>query len=231
MAIYVISDLHLSYGVDKPMFVFGEKWKGYEEKIKKDWMAKVKTDDWVILAGDFSWAMYLDEAIKDFQYLNELPGKKILLKGNHDYWWETVKKMNTFLEKNNIKDVYFLHNNCIEADQYIICGTRYWSRDENEDNEKIFKRETERAKISLNKARLLNEQLEHKKDIIMVTHYPPDDRLVEELKGYNIKYWIYAHIHSNYEKSLVNISGIETMLTSCDYLNFKLKRLGKIEKL
>lgn len=228
MAIYVISDLHLSFGVNKPMDVFGDKWKGYEEKIKKDWLEKVKEDDWVIIAGDFSWATYLEEAVKDFEYLNRLPGKKIILKGNHDYWWETVTKMQHFLVENEFKNIYFLYNNCIETEEYFVCGTRYWTVEEEEDNEKIFNREIERAKLSLKEAKRLNEQKEDgkkKKPIIMVTHYPPDERIINALEEYDIKYWIYAHIHSNYENSLVKINGIETYLTSCDYLGFKLKRL------
>ena len=230
MAIYVISDLHLSFGVNKPMDVFGDKWKGYEEKIKKDWLEKVRSEDWVIIAGDFSWATYLEESVKDFEYLNRLPGKKIILKGNHDYWWETVTKMQHFLVENEFENIYFLFNNCIETDEYFVCGTRYWAVEEEENNEKIFNREIERAKLSLKEAEKLRDAgkvEKSKKPIIMVTHYPPDDRIIEALKEFDIKYWLYAHIHSNYEKSLVKINGIEMYLTSCDYLDFKLKKIGK----
>lgn len=226
MAIYAISDLHLSFGVNKPMDIFGDKWKGYEEKIKENWNLKVKPDDWVIMAGDFSWATYLDEAIEDFKFLNSLPGKKILLKGNHDYWWETVSKMNKFLSENNFDNIYILHNNCIETEEYLICGTRYWAEEEGQPNEKIFNREIGRAKISLNEANKLNEQYmtENKtvKKIIMVTHYPPDNNLLKEVNDYSIYKWLYGHIHSNYNESKINIEGIETCLTSCDYLDFEL---------
>lgn len=229
MAIYVISDLHLSFGVNKPMDIFGDKWKGYEEKIKQDWYSKVGSDDWVIIAGDFSWATYLEESIKDFEYLNSLPGKKILLKGNHDYWWETVTKMNKFLKDNNFENIYFLHNNCIETEEYLICGTRYWAEEEDQPNEKIFNREIERAKISLKQANNINEERKlsgkDEKKVIMVTHYPPDNKIIEAVKEFDIKAWIYAHIHSNYEESKVKINGIKTYLTSCDYLEFKLKKL------
>lgn len=237
MAIYVISDLHLSFGTNKPMDIFGDKWKDYEEKIKTDWLAKVTPSDYVILAGDFSWAMYLEESIEDFKFLNSLPGKKILLKGNHDYWWETVTKMENFLKENNFENIYFLHNNCIETEDYLICGTRYWAEEENQPNDKIFHREIERAKLSLNCAlNKFNENCSNnqnypnsqdaQKPIIMVTHYPPDNMLINALKEYPIKKWIYAHIHSNYEESKVEINGIDTYLTSCDYLDFKLIKIA-----
>lgn len=230
MAIYVISDLHLSFGVNKPMDIFGEKWKDYEEKIKKDWLEKVNPEDYVIIAGDFSWATYLEEAIPDFNFLNSLPGKKILLKGNHDYWWETVTKMNRFLEENNFENIYFLYNNCIETDEAIICGTRYWAQEEGEPNEKIYNREILRAQMSLNEAQKINqkriEQGLENKPIIMATHYPPDSKLIEEVKSFEIKIWLYGHIHSNYDDSKIQIEGINTYLTSCDYMNFKLMKIN-----
>ena len=225
MALYVISDLHLSFGVNKPMDIFGDKWKGYEEKIKEDWLSKVKANDFVLIAGDFSWATYLEEAIGDFEFLNSLPGKKILLKGNHDYWWETVTKMNKFLKENNFGNIFFLHNNCIETDKYLICGTRYWAQEEGQPNDKIFNREIERAKLSLNSALKIKEQQAENKEIIMATHYPPDILFINALKEYDIKIWIYAHIHSNYNDSLIKIPGIKTYLTSCDFLEFKLEKI------
>lgn len=229
MAIYVISDLHLSFGVHKPMDVFGNKWKGYEEKIKEDWQKKVKAEDDVILAGDFSWATYLEEATEDFAFLASLPGRKILLKGNHDYWWETVTKMNHFLEENHFENIFFLYNNCIETKEAILCGTRYWALEEVAENDKIFHREIERAKFSLREAEKLNQKREEageeRKPVIMVTHYPPDALLLKELKEFKIELWIYAHIHSNYEESKVEITGIPSYLTSCDYMDFQLKRV------
>lgn len=218
MKIFTISDLHLSFGVDKPMNIFGKKWDNYEDKIKENWLNKVTEEDIVILAGDFSWGMYLEEAIKDFEYLNSLPGKKILLKGNHDYWWETVTKMNKFIEANNFENICFLHNNSYDIGDYFVCGTKYWQYEEGEDNDKIFNRELERAKISLNSAKSQDEN----KPIIMVTHYPPDEKIINLAKDYNVKKWIYGHIHSNYENSIVEISNIDAYLTSCDYLDFDL---------
>lgn len=218
MAIYAISDLHLSFGVgDKPMNIFGTKWDNYEQKIKKEWKEKIKPDDTIILSGDFSWSTYLEEAKKDFDYLESLPGTKYLLKGNHDYWWNTLKKMNEFVSQNEYKSIKFIYNNSYELDDFILTGTRYWGYDkETEDNEKVYKREIIRAKIALEDAKAKNPD----KKIIFTTHYPPDGRILEALKEYNIKIWIYGHIHTNYEENIVNIPGIDTYLTSCDYLKF-----------
>ena len=111
MSIYVIGDLHLSFKNPKPMDIFGDNWENREENIKQDWLSKVKDEDTVVLAGDFSWAMKISDALEDFKFINELPGKKILLKGNHDYWWTTVKKMEKFLKDNNFENISFLYNN------------------------------------------------------------------------------------------------------------------------
>ena len=223
MAIYAISDLHLSYGVgDKPMNIFGNKWDNYEEKIKEEWMKTVKPDDIVILSGDFSWATYMEETKKDFDFLNELPGKKIMIKGNHDYWWTTVKKMNEYMKINNYQNINFLYNNAYDLCDYLLAGTRYWGYDEDtEDNDKIYNREIIRAKISLDTAVNINKE----KPIIFTTHYPPDERIISALKDYNIAFWIYGHIHTKYEENLVTIPGIRTYLTSCDYLDFRIQRI------
>ena len=153
MKIYTISDLHLSFGTDKPMNIFGKKWDHYEEKIEQNWRSKVKEEDVVILAGDFSWAMYLDEAIQDFAYLDRLPGKKIMLKGNHDYWWETLSKLNQFVEANGFHNIHFLYNNFYDVGDFVICGAKYWQYEEGQDNDKIFNRELQRAKLSLEAAK------------------------------------------------------------------------------
>lgn len=217
MAIYAISDLHLSFGIEaKPMDIFGSHWSGYIEKIEKNWKEIVSEDDTVLMAGDFSWATYLEESKKDFEFLDKLPGKKIILKGNHDYWWTTLKKMNEFLLENDFKTISFLYNNTIEVEEYFVCGTRYWDYEEDCDNEKILNRECERAKISLNMAKNIDDS----KPIIFMTHYMPDERIINYTYEYNVKFWIYGHIHSNYDENIVSIPGIDTYLTSCDYLNF-----------
>lgn len=218
MAIYAISDLHLSFGTNKPMDIFGTNWTNYEEKIMKNWCDKVNKDDTVIIAGDLSWSMYLKDTLEDFKFLNILPGNKIILKGNHDYWWESLTKMNNFLKENNFEKIYFLYNNFYETEDYLICGTRYWGLDEN--NEKMFNREIERLKLSIESAREKSS-----KPIIVVTHYPPDERIINVVKSYNVKKWIYGHIHSNYEQNKVEIPNIDTYLTSCDYLNFDLVKI------
>ena len=121
MAIYTIGDLHLSFKNPKPMSIFGDNWNNHEEKIKKDWMSKVTENDLVILPGDFSWATYIQDTDKDFEYLNSLPGKKLLLKGNHDYWWTTLNKMREFVKNNNFHDIDFLYNNSLIASCFMIC--------------------------------------------------------------------------------------------------------------
>ena len=223
MAIYAISDLHLSFSnKDKPMSVFGDKWEGYEEKIKKDWLKKVKSEDTVILSGDLSWATYIDESKEDFEFVNSLPGNKIILKGNHDYWWTTTKKMNEFVKNNMYEKINFLYNNAYDLGEYVLAGTRYWAYDEEtEDNEKIFNREILRAKLSLDEAKKIAPE----KPIIFTTHYPPDSRIIKALADYDISIWIYGHIHTKYEENLVDILGIKTYLTSCDYLNFELLKI------
>lgn len=120
MQIYAIADLHLSFANPKPMDIFGDNWKNHEYKIKEDWNKKVKCEDLILLPGDFSWAMSLDEIFEDFQYLNNMPGKKIMLKGNHDYWWNSLKKLNKYIEQNNFKNIEFLHNNSFEYSGNII---------------------------------------------------------------------------------------------------------------
>ena len=125
MAIYAISDLHLSFNTNKPMNIFG--WNDYEEKIREDWKNKVKNNDLVLLPGDFSWEMKLNDTYKDFKFLADLPGKKLLLKGNHDYWWTTLKSMRTFLKQNNIENIDFIYNNSYEFENTVITGTRGWN--------------------------------------------------------------------------------------------------------
>ena len=124
MSIYAIGDLHLSFGVDKPMDIFGLNWANHAERIQENWLAKVKEEDTVILPGDFSWATYLNEAYKDFEYLNSLPGRKILLRGNHDYWWENISKINKYLKENNFENIEFIYNISFLVENKIIVGTR-----------------------------------------------------------------------------------------------------------
>ena len=154
MAIYAIGDLHLSFASPKPMSIFGDNWINHEEKIRTEWLSKVKEVDTVIHPGDFSWAMKLEDTKKDFEYLNNLPGKKIMLKGNHEYWWTTVTNMKKFLEENNFKNIEFLQNNSIEVEDKIICGTRGWTliNQDTDNSKKIIARESLRLELSIKDA-------------------------------------------------------------------------------
>ena len=149
MSIYAIADLHLSFLENKPMEIFGDNWERHDEKIRENWLKKVQEEDYIILPGDFSWAMYLNDTILDFDYLNKLPGHKILLKGNHDYWWTTLKKLKEFVEKNKFNNIEFLYNNSYLIEERIIVGTRGWNILDTENNCKMLKRENERLELSI----------------------------------------------------------------------------------
>ena len=230
MAIYTIADLHLSFNTNKPMNIFGTNWENYEEKIKRDWLKKVTKEDYVILPGDFSWAMYLEETIKDFEFINQLPGKKILLKGNHDYWWTTITNMRKFLEENNFENIDFLHNNSYEIEGKIIVGTRGWILSEESEDKRLTKREADRLELSI-----MNgiKEYGNEKEIIAFMHYPPitknyqNTEYINVLKKYNIKKCYYGHLHSiSIQDALEGIiDGIEYKLVSSDGVDFKLTKI------
>lgn len=234
MAIYAIADLHLSFEQNKPMDIFGENWIGHEEKIRKNWIENVKSDDIVLLPGDFSWATYLQETKKDFEYLNALPGKKLMLKGNHDYWWTTVTSMRRFLKENNFKNIDFIYNSAYECENYIIAGTRGWSAIDDESDEKVLNREFARLELSIKDG--INKYGTDK-EIIVCMHYPPitnakiinneELEFVNIMKKYNVKKCLYGHLHSDSIKEAVegNIDGIEYKLVSADGLDFELYKL------
>ncbi len=231
MSIYTIGDLHLSFKENKPMSIFGENWEGHEEKIKEDWMLKVKENDLVILPGDFSWAMYLKDTDQDFNYLNSLPGKKLLLKGNHDYWWGTLSNMRNFLKENKFENIDFIYNNSYEYENKIIVGTRGWNITESEDDKKLLNREAIRLELSIKDG---IEKYGEDKEIIAFMHYPPITKknieqnemteFVKIIKKYNIKKCYYGHLHSSSIKDAVEgeYYGVDFKLVSCDALNFKL---------
>ena len=235
MSIFAIADLHLSTldSTNKSMEVFGRRWTGYTEKLKSNWQRLVTDEDTVIIPGDISWALTLEEARSDLLFLNSLPGKKILGKGNHDFWWCTMKKHFEFFEKNAITTISFLYNNAYETDNFIIAGTRGWYHDEdassapdNTDFEKLTKRETLRLRASLNEALKIKDTCPHK-EILVFTHFPPfwngkeSESIVQLLKEYGISRVYYGHIHGNYtvEPKFVH-SGIEMNIISADYLGF-----------
>lgn len=230
MAVFTIADLHLSFNTNKPMDIFGQNWQNYEEKIKQDWQAKVKPEDLVILPGDFSWAMYLDETEKDFKFINDLPGKKLLLKGNHDYWWSTVTSMRKFIKENNFENIDFLYNNSYEHEDKIIVGTRGWILSEEQEDKRLTKREVDRLELSIKNG---IEQYGENKEIIVFMHYPPITKnymkteYIEIMKKYDVKKCFYGHLHAGSIQDAVEgvVDGIDFKLVSADGLDFKLFKI------
>lgn len=236
MSIFVIGDLHLSFNENKPMDIFGDNWIGHEGKIRNNWIKNVKENDLVVLPGDFSWSMYLKDTVKDFEYLNNLPGKKLLLKGNHDYWWTTVTRMRNFIKENNFHNIDFIYNNSYEYENKIIAGTRGWSITDEELDKKLIKRELARLELSIKDG---IEKYGENKEIIIFMHYPPvtnakilkneELEFVNIMKKYNVRKCFYGHLHSISIKDAVqgNIEGIEFKLVSADGLDFKLLKIGE----
>ena len=226
MALYTISDLHLSLGVQKPMDIFGGKWQGYMEKIERNWRAMISPEDTVVIGGDISWGISLKESLPDFQLLSDLPGKKIIGKGNHDLWWSTVRKMKQFFADNNIKNIDFLFNNCFIYDNIGICGTRGWFFEENFKechDEKIFKRELIRLEASFKAAKAQGVE-----EIYCFLHYPPIytnfrcGEIIELMQRYGVTRCIYGHLHSDSLRYAITgmQEGIDFKLVSGDYIDF-----------
>ncbi len=240
MSVFVISDLHLSTNVstNKSMEKFGDRWKNYTQKIQKNWNAVVSENDTVVIPGDISWASNLIEAESDLSYINLLNGKKLLGKGNHDYWWTTSKKMNDFFAEKGFSTMSLLYNNAYIVDRYVICGTRGWFPDEyrqiateNTDCKKIINREAIRLKISLDCAvKLQSQHFDRtgvRPDILVFLHFPvvlgdfAITEFLDVLKSYNIEKCFYGHIHNNYSlPRIINYDNISFILTSSDFLNF-----------
>lgn len=234
MAIYTIGDLHLSFNENKPMSIFGENWEGYEEKVKENWTNLVKEEDLVVLPGDFSWSMYLKDTYNDFEYLNNLPGKKILLKGNHDYWWSTVNSMRNYIKENHFENIDFLYNNAYEFENKIIVGTRGWALGEDLESKKMINREVLRLELSIKNGL---ENYGENKEIIAFMHYPPIIKqniqnneindFIRILKQYNIKQCYYGHLHGSAIKEAVEgeYFGINFKLVSSDSVGFDLVKV------
>lgn len=226
MAIFAISDLHLSLNGEKPMDIFGSKWDNYVEKMANNWNSVVTEDDLVIIPGDISWAMYLQDTTKDLEYINNLNGKKVLIRGNHDYWWTTLNKMEKFILENKFDTISFLKNTAFIWEDTAICGTRGWSiADENssEDDKKIYQRERQRIVLSLEDARM-----QKPKSIIVAMHYPPKENnsvssgFMDILENYNVEQCIFGHLHGGSHKNAPagDESGIKLRLVACDYTDF-----------
>ncbi len=231
MKIFAISDLHISTNTDKPMDVFGGNWVGYLDKIKADWQQKVGKDDLVLIGGDISWAMNIEDAKKDIETLIELNGKKIFIKGNHDYWWSGIGKVRDMLPEG----FYALQNDSIRFDGVVICGSRCWSvpgsPDFKEQDMKIYLRETERLKLSLSSASKLKQENDK---LIALVHYPPfnvrrENTLFTDIFEQNcVDSVIYGHLHGKTVRSdkIVVKNGVKYYLTSCDQVDNKLTEIS-----
>ena len=223
MALYAIGDLHLSLGAAKPMDVFGGKWLGYMAKLREG-MAVIGPGDTTVLLGDLSWALNLEGAVKDFAWINEIPGQKIILKGNHDYWWSTAAKFYKFCRENGFENQWILNNNHYEYGDWAICGTRGWFFEEDRGgthDEKVFRRELIRLETSLKSAGDKNK--------LVFLHYPPRYRgyecreIIELLERYEVRRCYYGHLHSDSHKLAVEglWGGVEYRLVSADYIGFR----------
>ena len=225
MKIYALSDFHLSFMVDKPMDVFGEKWNNYEEKIKNNWQNKVKAEDIVLISGDTSWAMYEKDTEKDFEFISKLNGKKVIIRGNHDYWWKSISGVRELLPNG----VFALQNDSIMFENYLICGTRGWLVPEhgktlNAEDQKIYDREVIRLELALK-----DMQQKRKEDskVICMMHFPPFNSKMEEseftklFKAYNVDKVVYAHLHKKtINPKKITLDGIEYILSSSDLVDF-----------
>ena len=223
MALYAIGDLHLCLGAPKPMDIFGGAWLGYMDKLKEG-MSVITEEDTTVLLGDLSWALDLESAAQDFAWINEIPGRKIILKGNHDYWWSTVAKFTKFCEANGFHDMHLLNNNHFEYGDWAICGTRGWFFEEDRHgahDEKVFKRELCRLEASLKSA--------GEKPKMVFLHYPPRYKgyecreILELLQKYGVRRCYYGHLHGGSHKLAMEglWDNVEFRLVAADYINFK----------
>lgn len=222
MALYAISDLHLDLNGEKPMDIFGDRWSKHDEKIKSNWLKKITDKDTVLIAGDISWSMKIENGMQDLEWIHNLPGTKIMVKGNHDFWWSSISKLNNLYE-----DMKFIQNNFFSYEDYAICGTRGWTCPGGENfsqhDEKIYTRELNRLRLSLDAA----VRSGFEKFIVMI-HYPPinekflESDFVQIFKEYNVEKVIYGHLHGPSLAKALNgeLDGIEYIITSGDYIDF-----------
>lgn len=220
MSLFAIADTHLSFGTDKSMEEF-DGWNDYTSRLERNWNRLVEDEDYVIIAGDISWAMNFSELKPDFDFINRLNGKKIILKGNHDYWWNTLSKMNKFLLENEFENILFLHNNSYDFDGFSVCGSRGWFFDSaDKKDEKVLHRELCRLEMSLKSA--------NNDEKIVFLHYPPVttndccDEILSLLNKYGIKKCYYGHLHGVAAKYAFDddADGISFKLISADRLGF-----------
>lgn len=222
MALYAIGDLHLCLGAPKPMDVFGGAWVNYMDKLKEG-LSVIGPEDTTVLLGDLSWALDLENAQADFAWINKIPGRKIILKGNHDYWWSTAAKFQKFCVENQFSNMFILNNNFYEYEDWAICGTRGWFFEESrssEHDEKVFKRELLRLETSLRAAGNRNK--------MVFLHYPPRykgyecQEILDLLQKYGVRRCFYGHLHGPSHKLAMEgvWDSVEFRLTAADYLNF-----------
>lgn len=224
MALYAISDLHLALNIDKPMDIFGQKWEKHHEKIKENWLEIVKEEDTVLIAGDISWSMIAQESKMDLEWIHNLPGRKILIRGNHDYWWGSITKLNAMYD-----DMDFIQNNFFVYEDWAICGTRGWivegtERKFTDHDKKIFEREKIRLNLSIEEAKKAGYE-----KIIVMIHYPPTSETLknsdftEMFREYGVLKVVYGHLHNAKAEWILNgvRDDIEYILTSCDFIDFK----------
>lgn len=222
MALFALGDTHLSLGTDKPMDIF-RGWSNYTERLEGNWRAVVTESDTVVLCGDISWALKLEHTQEDFRFLNSLPGRKLILKGNHDYWWSTKKKTDEYFAANGFDSLSILFNNAYVYGCYSLCGTRGWSYDCPEEERGVLLREAGRLRLSLQEA--AKTGLEP----LVFLHYPPVygdyrcDEIMDILIEYGIKRCVYGHLHgqSHQRASVGVVEGIEMTLVSADYCDFR----------
>ena len=227
MALFAIGDLHLSLGADKPMDVFGGAWDGYVDKLRAG-LSIIGPEDTTVLCGDLSWGMELEAALPDFRFIAAIPGRKILLKGNHDYWWSTAKKFYAFCRQYELENMELLHNCCFFYGDLAICGTRGWFYEEDKDgehDEKVFRRELGRLETSLKAA--------GEAEKYCFLHYPPRYRgyecpeLIALMERYGVRQCCYGHLHGGSHKLAVQglHGGVDYRMVSADYLGFRPLRL------
>lgn len=222
MKVFTIADLHLSLDGTKPMDIFSG-WENYVERIQENWERLIDPEDTVVLAGDISWGMSMEQALVDFRFLDALPGHKLIIKGNHDYWFSTASKMSRFFEQNGLNSLKIIHNNCAETGEIAVCGSRGWMLDsEEEHNHKVYLREVGRLETSL------KEGAKTGKEPVAFLHYPPVyqnnccEEMLEVMRRYGVKRCFYGHIHGSGAQYAFQgeYGGIHFRLVSADYLKF-----------
>ena len=231
MSLFVIADLHLPLAVDKPMDIFGG-WENYVGRLEYNWKRKISPEDTVVLPGDISWAMSLEQSLPDMRFIDSLPGKKIISKGNHDYWWNTASKMNAFFSDNGLTTLNIMHNNCFAYDDIGICGSRGWINETGKpEDTKVINREAMRLEASVSAAEKLGLRP------VVFLHYPPvfagavNEPIFEVLKKHSIKLCFYGHLHGKraHQNAVTGeYNGVNLCLISADYLQFDPKDITGI---